>query len=483
MDEVVVQKEKFYPGEKSEGNLDRFGRNSVSSASQVAFQQAHYQTDVHAERVGPQRPRRTVATMAGVSLMSLVIIIFLLAGGKEGAMRDMETVNRYILVGFTALVGGALVLYGKANNRSLGVLLALVFGAILVVLPIIFPANPISASVEPITPVLSSTGDDTFFINEENKQAQYLVEIGYDPVSDALGKYPANQVVAIFLRNASATVRAKIGAYLYEATDKLSREIIYERGEDGKNGLLLLVDQKKNIDEIAALCARFGRLEKVDRKLRVIDVVVESSKIIKLDPYKTLDRNSIDYQLQNLRALKSIDPVERMNAVKRLADSEPKARRHDIAEELVSMLPKSTTDLQLAIIKALKTWSKPGEGAEPVVFAAVKEIHKQGEVDKTAMEFLVTRGVEGCEVILYELWQKDPAVWSDIMIQLGEGAQMLLLPKIKEMDLPLLVAASSIIGKVGTVDFIPYLEAETESKDEQGKKSLQAAIDEIKKRQ
>ena len=216
---------------------------------------------------------------------------------------------------------------------------------------------------------------------------------------------------------------------------------------------------------------------------QVIDVVVESSKLIKLDPYNALDRDSLDYQLQNLKALKSIDPKERMKAVKRLADSEPKARRRDIAEALIQMLPESKTDLQLEIIKTLKKWSKPGEGAEPVVLAAVKQIHQQGKVDKTSMEFLVDRGVEGSEVILIELWDKAPVTWSDIVMRLGEGAQILLLPKIKEMDVAHLAAVSAILGKTGTAACIPHLEQEMASKDEHGKKSLQAAIDEIKKRQ
>ncbi len=487
MDEVLTEKEKFYPGEKRETHLERFGRNAVEAASPVAFQQAHYQADINAARVGPQRPRRTVSTIAGVSLMVLVIVVFLLAGGREGAMRDMETTNRFILVAFTALVGGTLVIYGKANNRGLGVLLALVFGVILLALPVMFPGNPTSASAEPI--IIAGTSPDASGSNgntvadPDREQANYLFEIGYDPVSDALEVYPENEVVGIYLRNAAETVRAKIGSYLYEATDKVSREIIYKRGESGNHGLVLLVQQKKSIDEIAALCSKFGRIEKIDKKLRIIDVVVESSKLIKLDPYKALDRDSLDYQLQNLKALQSIDPEERMNAVKRLGDSEPKARRYDIVEALIEMLPVSKTELQLEIIKTLQKWSKPGEGAEPVVLEAVKQIHKEGKVDKTAMKFLIERGVEGCEVILIQLWEKDPVAWSDMLMRLGEGAQVLLLPKIKEMDAAHLAAASTILGKTATAACIPHLEEEMASKDEHGKKSLQAAIDEIKKRQ
>ncbi len=50
------------------------------------------------------------------------------------------------------------------------------------------------------------------------------------------------------------------------------------------------------------------------------------------------------------------------------------------------------------------------------------------------------------------------------------------------MDTVHLVAAADILGKVGTPPCVTYLEEVMSKQDEQGKKSLQAAIDEIKKR-
>ena len=64
----------------------------------------------------------------------------------------------------------------------------------------------------------------------------------------------------------------------------------------------------------------------------------------------------------------------------------------------------------------------------------------------------------------------------------GEGAQILLLPKLAAMDTAHIVSASAILGKKATRPAIPYIEEVMNKKEGQAKKSLQAAIDEIKRR-
>ncbi len=479
-EEVVRERKKFYPGEKKDSHLERFGRNPASSATNVSFAQAHYQQDVSADVVGPPRPRRKVAMTSGVVLMVVIVLVFLIAGGREGAMRNMETVNRFILCGFFAVLGSALVLYGTPHKRRLGVMLAVVFSVILMILPVLFPANPISTSVAPIE--LANGSDGGKVVDSQKELENYLFEIGYEPVDEAIRQHPKESVVGIYLRNVNEVMRGKIASYLYNATDKVSRETVYKRGDNGTDGLILLVDQKLTIDEIAALCEKFGRIEKIDKNLRLVDISVESAKISMIDRYKMLDPNSLDFEAQNLKALQSFDPQEQMNAVKRLAGAPPRALRDDITQQLMSMLSVSSEDLQLEIINALKTWALPNSGAGPVVLEAVKGLHAKGKVSINAMELLVDHKVKGGEVILLELWEKNPAVWSETLMKLGEGAEVLLLPKLKEMDVSHVTAAADILGKVGTKATIEYIRGILPEMDEHRKKSLQAAIDEIKKR-
>jgi len=487
--EVVAGKKKFYPGEREASKLKSFAGNVQKGPASIAFETANYQQETNIAQIGPLRPRKVLAIFAGISIMAVVILIFVFAGGREGPMRDVETLSRFILCGFAALLGGVLVLYGMSHNKGLSTLLTLIFAALLLLMPVFFPGNEVITPVEPIVLDEKRAEDAGEEPDESEGEAfssydlpaadQYLLEIGYRPVENALLKHPKESVVAIFVRNTSDPIRDQIARYLYNVTGEVSRETVYKRGA---NTLMLLVDHVKSIDEIAAMCGRFGRVEKVDKDLRLIDVVLERSKVISLNKQKVLDSESLDYESQNLRALQSFDPSEQMIAVKRLAVAKPRALRAEITKQLIKMLPLSDADLQLEIIRALKTWALPESGAGPVVLDAVEKLHLKGKVSKPAMEFLITHQVEGCENILLELWQSDPGGWSETLIHLGAGAEILLLPRIKEMDMAHAMSASDILGKVGTAEGLKFLQGLLPEMEGQKKKSLQAAIDEIKKR-
>jgi len=377
-------------------------------------------------------------------------------------------------------LGSVLVIYGMAQNMAKGITLILVLGGGLLVLPVWFPGNPTSASNGNILMQKKDDEDKPSQLNDAMED--YLLEIGYSPVAAVLENTPKASVVAVYIRNAQIGVRDKIAEYLYEETGKESRGTSFNRGDTGLCSLILMENQTRGIDEIASLCGKFGRVNKIHRDLRVIDVIVETSKVVKLDPNKSIDPKSGGFYNQQLIALRSFDPEVKRNAVKRLAGSEPKALRDDISKALINILPTSQNELKLEIIKTLLVWSQPGDGADLVVLEAVRKLHQDKMVDKPAMTFLIDREVDGSEVVLMDLWQSEPVAWSGLFLKLGEGAQFLLLPHLKGMDTVHIVAAADILGKVGTPPCIPYLEEVTGKQDEQGKKSLQAAIDEIKKR-
>ena len=489
-DVAVTEKDKFYPGEKRGVHLERFANpdaknESRSVTEKVGFAKAQYQPNVNAESVGPPSPRRTIAAIVGVSLMVFVIVLFLLAGGKTGAMRDMEITNRFILVGFTAVLGCALVFYGMVQNRIRAVLLCFILGSGLLALPVFFPGNPLSESSgdREVAAVAEGMGESS--VSGGYTEGDYLHKIGYFPVAEALDLAPKKSVAAIYIRNASMEVRSAIAEYLYVKTGKLDRGTSYNRGdmsEAGLYGLILMVKQEKSLDEIAVLCERFSKVNDVHHELRVIDVTVDGSKVVTLDPKKSSDPSSQEFFYEQLKALKSFDSAVNMTAAKCLAGSEPKAMRDDITKQMLEMLPASQNDLKVELILALQVWSKPGDGADMVVLKAVQDLHKVGLVGKPAMDFLIDRQVEGSELVLMDLWNADPAAWSDQVQRLGDGAQVLLLPLLKDMDVVHLVAAADILGEVGTDSSIPYIESVIETKEEVGQKSLKAAIDEIKKR-
>jgi len=112
---------------------------------------------------------------------------------------------------------------------------------------------------------------------------------------------------------------------------------------------------------------------------------------------------------------------------------------------------------------------------------AAKILYQAEVIEKDAVEFLIAREVDEVSVMLLELWRKDPVSWADTMKGLGEGAQILLLPILTELEEAQLIVASDILGETGNETTISHIEAAMEkSTSDVVKKSMQAAIDEIK---
>ena len=479
----IVEKERFYPGEKKSTGLGKFGKKASDGLGEVAFTPASYQSDVNPDMVGPPRPRKTLAIFGGLGLMGLVIVVFLLGGGKEGPLRDIETNNRYVLCGFSALLGSILIIYGSAKNRWLGVMLAVILSVVLMFIPAMFPGNPVSSFIKPMDVSLSPVTESKSAIEAESID-DYLIRIGYDPVEEALFEHPRETVVGVYVRNADYSTQSKIASYLYYVTGRVSREVVFPRGDTGQAAMILLVEQEKSIEQIAALCERFGEVVKMEKDLRLIEVFTDRAKTEGVDEVKLKDPEDPDFEFLNLKSLKHFDPEWQLAAAKRLASAKPGDLRADITEQFVDMLPSSHPELQLEIIRALKSWAEPESDIGEALLNAANNLHAEGRVSQVCMELLIEHQVAGCELILMELWNKDPVLWSDQFIKLGAGAELMLLPQIAKMDAGHLSMASEILGKVGTKECVSYLKGiiENSKLDAKKIKSLQAAIDEIKKR-
>ena len=100
--EVVAEKKRFYPGEKKGAHLDNFGKSAATIDAPVRFQQASYQKPTSHDVVSPPHPGRIMAALAGILLMVFVILIFVFTADGDGGVGDMKTLNRFVLVVFTA---------------------------------------------------------------------------------------------------------------------------------------------------------------------------------------------------------------------------------------------------------------------------------------------------------------------------------------------------------------------------------------------
>jgi len=129
-----------FPGEKSEG-LEAFSRKipETTMDSDVHFRTAAYDQEVDPNAIMPLEPKRLLAIFSGVLLMGLIILFFVLGNGEQGAMTDVANDKRWVLVGFAALLGSLLVIFGFRKYRIFGVILALILAVGVCSMPIIYP--------------------------------------------------------------------------------------------------------------------------------------------------------------------------------------------------------------------------------------------------------------------------------------------------------------------------------------------------------
>ena len=476
-DQVIYEKVKRYPGENKEAALDRF------VAASANFKSAEYnknKVDFYEEMPA----RRLIAAFAGIALVLTIIGLFLVFGGEEGAMRDVETSKRYILVGAAALVGGGLFIYGMFKERLLGAIVALIFGAALLSLPVFLPGNPTSQSSG-----VYDAQDFELFESEkvvdkspEQTEKDYLRSIGYTVVEKAVKEHSKEKVFAVFLRGATPLTRDRIQENVYELTGEIDRGLIYERGGNGEHGFLLLVDQKLPFSEMVNICGRYGEIQLVSEELRVIDVKVNNESFNNTKNQDFLNPDSHNYERLNLQMMKGIDPNERYSAVKRLGGSEPKAYRHDIVKVLVSLLLVDDDNLKLAAIDTLSTWSNKEDKIEAEVMAAVAALYGKQKLNKGTVAFIIDRNFDGAPILLMELWESDPITWSSLMVEVGSDIEYLLVPKLEEFDKSKLVAALDILSQVGSRYSLKSLKALLAKENKLNAKSLKPTIDEIENR-
>lgn len=477
---VISERVRVYPGEKGAVDLTEF----AAVPSQVgpldgfgkAIQQKFEAPDpnlLHGKR------QHMIPLLMSALIFSFVVILFLTTGGREGLLEGTTRQHHFIIVISAAIVGSLLLVLGMFRNRRFAVLLSIPFSAILLTLPIMFFNSDLrDISIDDIKPV-EIEGANSISSSSNKPQDNYMAELGLTPLEEALEKYPESEVIAIYLRESTKLLRDKIYSSINDVTDQSNQGVLYDRGE---NGLLLLTDQKISLDEMVNVCGQFGEVVKVLPNLRLIDLKVIRKKMITQSSLAALNPSHRDFQQQNLIALRSIDTMERLGAIRRLGNAEPIAHRHDVVQALIKLLPTSNAEHQLAIIKTLKKWSEPGEGAESAVLEVSASLYEQDKVDVITMDFLLERNVDEGALLLMNLWEKDPVTWGESFIKLKDKAELLLLPKLSEMQEMPFASANTILRKTGTGEAIPVLESLLTEAGEKNAKTLKATIDEIKKR-
>jgi hypothetical protein len=136
-------------------------------------------------------------------------------------------------------------------------------------------------------------------------------------------------------------------------------------------------------------------------------------------------------------------------------------------------------------IDTLYIWTLPEYKTNDIVLDYAKKIVDTQFMDRSVMAYLADKDVVGSEDILAKQWasSKGYLLWENYLVRAksrGERAVISSLPTLKQTHFK---SAASILSKVGTAQSIPAINAVLSRVNENDKKYLKAAIDEIKSRQ
>lgn len=493
-DEVTLRTKKFYPGETRRGaHLERFSRAPLNPGGPVTFATVEYSPDVSADVFEPPAFQRVIAGLFGVGMMLLTGLAFILSAGGGGPLGAISHERRIVLALFVAVIGGGFIVYANKRARGKAALAALGLAALLVALAFIFPGpeqgavagEPAAAGAgggEPAAGAAAAAGGGEA-VKPNDPSAAIKEEIRYGPVEQEIAAAGGNaeRVTAVWLRGMSEGNKYSVQEFLLRVSGADRSSHIYPRGE--REFLLVLTGVEQEIEATAQACRRIGKIEKLIRPLRVIEVRVDSDRFAEVPLERLGDPASDAFYALNLKELESIDLRRVERAVDRLSAAKPVQFRRDVVRQMIELLKESPAGLLGKLGRALERWSEPDEGAEPAVLAVAQRLHAAGsDVDEGLIAFLVARKVDGVQPIIHEAWLANPDNWEPLYITLGQAAEQPMLEALRSKRVGARESAVRILGQVASPATIPALEAFGDTKDRELQVLVTRAIEQIRNR-
>ncbi|MFC7336774.1 hypothetical protein ACFQY0_06265 [Haloferula chungangensis] len=483
----MVRQRKIYPGERQNASLDRFSRVPKKSAVTPTFQPVYYESEAPPPiSVEPTSPFRIILGGAGVLLAVIVILILMFGGGAGGLLDGASQSKRLILASFTAVLTLVLLVVANPHGRLKAIMVGLAFAAGLLTLPFFFKegTSKVTTAIDGDMPDLSGA---PALEPMEDPLKTLKEEMHYEPVEEALAAYgptlsaQGKTAVGIWLRDLRDFNKLQVVEYLTRSTNASEASWLYPRPPD--DFLMVLIDIDDDMEKVAQLCGRFGKVTRMIEELRVIEVKVANESFIQgsLDALSDLENPSF-YEL-NRRELESIDLRRVEEAVRRLATAEPKLYRKDVVRRMQELYDLADTEMKSDLAKALGVWSEPGDGSVDVVReAAAGLMAEEKTVPRPIIEFLVKQKDEQVIPILDQLWAGDPGAWENLYGEMGSPIEDLVLGHFNTGSPTIKISAATLLTKVGTAKSLPALRKAQESAKSETAVVVGRAIDAIEGR-
>jgi hypothetical protein len=465
-DNVIVRGPKFYPGERSGHDMNRFQRVPLAGAeSLIGVQPIRYANMPDASLLEPMSPQRIIAGVIGVSGIVIMCLMLILGANRGGLLDGMVTEDRLMMAGFTCIVGVFLLVYANPKARIKALLIGLLLSSGPMAAPFLFQAGSVPlppSSSGGVGETVSGPVDDAKPVYEENSISALKNRIGTGPLDTEIARLAAEgstkRALGVWFRGLSDSNRFLVRDYIIRVTDADLASHFYPR--NGGDYLMVLTGVRLSLEELAEFTAALGQTEKIYPEISVIEVRVRTDAFVEGSIEKLSKKEDPAFYDLNKRELESIDLERVKRAVQRIAEVEPKIYRADITRKLISLLGDEGVDFKGNVSKALSVWSEhPGPAGNAALNEVKKLLKSEKVIPPEMMSLIVKEKNPGIIPILDGLWYGNPMLWESIYGDLGSPAEPALIRRFPDTKGITRYSAVRILGRVGGADSLPVLAA------------------------
>lgn len=497
---IIIEREKFYPGEHKDEFLSRLGKSSPLAQGDGGAQAPPMQPGgmAHVDSIMPASPGQSIAAATGVTMLVLYSLIFFFGTSPGQIFQDVEMQKRFLLGCFVSVLGGGLVIFGAKNWRVKGILLAVVLVAglmaMVVMRPVyITPESEVSNDDQEEGAVSNRLDDDVRdledFLSEIDKKAMDRELARQEAKLD--GRPADDFVTGVYIADLRETQYQAIERYFRKKLSLPKSEALSVYKRNGDNDRFIIISGvPMDFDLMVRFCEFLGRTTSYP-KSRVLDVEL-SARHFQAPSEDILDKlNNVEnpaFFTQNLNELRNIDYERVSEAVRRLGrvpEEIELKNRDQIIEELLLLASEETGSTILSDIgQALKVFGKNSQVAVEKINRLIPHWMKSEiPVERTMVEFLIENNDPNVLVLIDRLWVDDPTKWDEQYGSLGGQIEDRMIFHVTESPEALRRSAISLLGQVGTAKSIPVLESMGQGTDQEARILAARALDMIKGRQ
>ncbi|MFT4175950.1 MAG: hypothetical protein QM627_04780 [Luteolibacter sp.] len=480
-EQVIDRVRKIYPGEKQNPSLSSFQRISRTEAGASSSKKpASWRLGGHSDPawIEPMSPQRVLAGLIGGGIIAIAALLLIFGSGDGNMLDGMTTEKRLMFAVFCGVLGVVLIVYANPKARVKSFIIAALFGAGLVSLPLVFDqgSKPLGSSDQAMQ---ASARAKLEREKEQAREQSLREEIGLAPLEKEKNRLESmgvqKRVMGVRLLGMHVRNKLIVRDYLLRVSgaDSLNSGV-YSRNDD--NYLLVLSAPDFSMDELISHLENIGSIGAVHPNLGVVEVKVDNERFLEGPQEKLTDRDNPAFYELNKRELYSVDFGRIQRAVKRLSTAEPKVYRPDISRRMNQLLEDPAVSFLEDLSRALDVWADSVPETAEAAARVLERLHREHKSIPVELVRLISKGkIVRVLPILHELWKRDPVNWEAAYQEMGESIEPALLADYSSLNVRAQVSATRMLGEIGTAASLPVLQEERSKAN----REIQLMIDQV----